>query len=169
MIKENGVYIMESAEIIGKVSIGPDSSVWNKAVIRGDDESVTIGKNTNIQDMCMVHPEHDIPMEIGDNVSIGHRAIVHCKKIGSNCLIGMGAILLDNVEIGKYSIIAAGSVIAENRKIPPRSVVMGVPGKIVREANEKDLKLIQNTALQVFNLAVNHSMGKYETHDINIK
>jgi len=142
MIRTNGVYIMESAEIVGDVTIGEDSSVWSHAVIRGDDSTIRIGKNSNIQDMCVIHTEHDIPLEIGDNVTIGHSAIVHCRRIGSNCIIGMGAMLLDNAEIGEYCIVAAGAVVTEGQIVPPNSLVMGVPGKVVRDLQESDIRRI---------------------------
>jgi len=162
MIKENKVYIMESAEIVGNVKIGENSSVWNKAVIRGDESSIRIGKGTNIQDMCVIHSERHIPMAIGNNVTIGHSAVIHCRRVGSNCLIGMGAMLLDNVEIGEYSIIAAGTVVAENTKIASRSVVMGIPGKVVREANDEDVKRIESAAQDYLRLSKSHHEGKYK-------
>jgi len=162
MIKENKVYIMESAEIVGNVKIGENSSVWNKAVIRGDESSIRIGKGTNIQDMCVIHSERHIPMAIGDNVTIGHSAVIHCRRVGSNCLIGMGAMLLDNVEIGEYSIIAAGTVVAENTKIASRSVVMGVPGKVVRETNDEDIKRIESAAQDYLRLSESHHEGQYK-------
>ena len=161
MIKKNEVYIMESAEIVGDVTIGENSSVWNKAVIRGDEASIRIRKGTNIQDMCVIHAERHIPIEIGDNVTIGHSAIIHCRIVGSNCLIGMGAMLLDNVEIGEYSIIAAGTVVAENTIILPRSVVMGVPGRVVRETTDEDIKRIENSAQDYLRLSKSHNEGKY--------
>jgi len=85
MIKKHDFFIMESAELVGDVTIGKDSSVWNKAVIRGDESSIRIGKRTNIQDMCVIHAERHIPIEIGDNVTIGHSAVIHCRRVGSNC------------------------------------------------------------------------------------
>jgi carbonic anhydrase/acetyltransferase-like protein (isoleucine patch superfamily) len=162
MIEKNGVFIMESAEIIGDVTIGENSSVWNKAVIRGDESSIRIGKGTNIQDMCVIHAERHIPIEIGDNVTIGHSAVIHCRRVGSNCLISMGAMLLDNVEMGEYSIIAAGTVVEENTKIPSRSVVMGVPGKVVRETNDEDIKRIESAAQDYLRLSKSHHEGKYK-------
>ena len=162
MIKKNGVYIMESAEIVGDVIIGEFSSVWSKAVIRGDESYIRIGKNTNIQDLCVIHAENDIPIEIGDNVTIGHSAVIHCRKVGSNCLIGMGAMLLDNAEIGEYSIVAAGTVVTENRIIPPRSLVMGVPGKIVREINDDDVKRIISSSKDYLRLSRSHYKGRYK-------
>ena len=165
MIKENKVYIMESAEIVGDVTIGENSSVWSKAVIRGDMSSITIGKGTNIQDMCVMHADRHTPIEIGDNVTIGHSAVIHCRRVGSNCIIGMGAMLLDNVEIGEYSIIGAGTVVAENTKIPSRSVVMGVPGKVVRQINDEDIERIKSATQDYLRLSKSHHEGTYKkTH-----
>ena len=162
MIRKNKAYIMESAEIVGDVRIGENSSVWCKAVIRGDLSSISIGKGTNIQDMCVMHADRKAPIEIGDNVTIGHSAVIHCSKVGSNCIIGMGAMLLDNVEIGEYSIIGAGTVVAENTKIPSRSVVMGVPGKVVREINDADIKRIESAAQDYMHLSKSHYESKYK-------
>lgn len=161
MLKRDGVYIMESSEIIGDVKIGENSSVWSKAVIRGDDSTIRIGKNTSIQDMTIIHTEHNIPVEIGDNVTIGHRAVIHCRKIGSNCIIGMGAIVLDNAEIGDYSIVAAGALVTENRIIPPRSLVMGIPAKIVRKTKDKDIKRIEEAVQDNLRLSKSHYEGSH--------
>jgi len=162
MIKKDGVYIMESAEIVGNVKIGENSSVWSKAVIRGDESSIRIGKSTNIQDMCVIHAESNIPIKIGDNVTIGHSAVIHCRKVGSNCIIGIGAMLLNNVEIGEYSIIAAGTLVTEDTRIPPRSLVMGIPGKIMREINSEDIKRIENAARDYLCLSKSHYEGQYK-------
>jgi len=161
MIKRAGVYIMESAEIVGDVIIGEFSSVWSKAVIRGDESYIRIGRNTNIQDLCVIHAEHGIPLEIGDNVTLGHSAVIHCRKVGSNCLIGMGAMLLDNSEIGEYSIVAAGSIVTENIIIPPRSLVMGVPGKIVRKITDADVERIISSSKDYLRLSISHYKGVY--------
>jgi len=164
MIKKADVYIMESAEIMGDVRIGKDSSVWNKVVIRGDEAYVQIGNSTNIQDMCVLHTEHDIPLEIGDNVTIGHGAIIHCKRIGSNCIIGMGAMLLVNAEIGEFSVVAAGTVVVENKIIPPRSLVMGVPGKVVREIDGENIKRIKHATREYMRLSKEHYEGRYKKY-----
>lgn len=161
MIRKAGVYIMESAEIMGDVFIGESSSVWSKAVVRGDESYIRIGRNTNIQDLCVLHAESGIPMEIGDNVTIGHGAVIHCRKVESNCLIGIGAMLLDNSEIGEYSIVAAGSIVTENTIIPPRSLVMGVPGKIIRKINEDDMKRIMSSSKDYLRLSTSHYNGMY--------
>lgn len=162
MVKKDGVYIMESAEIIGEVTIGEHSSVWSNAVIRADDAAIKIGKNTNIQDMCVIHTDPGRPLEIGDNVTIGHGAMLHCRRIGSYCIIGMGAVLLDSVEIGEYSVIAAGTVVTENKKIPPRSLVMGIPGKIVREIKDEDIERIEHGAQDYLRLAKAHYEGYHK-------
>ncbi len=162
MIKKDGVYIMESAEILGDVKIGEHSSVWSKAVISADGSPIRIGKNTNIQDMCVIHTDPGMHLEIGDSVTIGHSAVIHCRRIGSNCIIGMGAMLLDNVEIGEFSIIAAGAVVAENKRIPPRSLVMGIPGKIVREINDDDIKRIENAVQEYLHFARSHYEGHHK-------
>ena len=147
---------MESAEIMGDVRIGKDSSVWNKVVIRGDEAYIKIGNRTNIQDMCVLHTQHDIPLEIGDNVTIGHGAIIHCKKIGSNCIIGMGAMLLVNAEVGAFSVVAAGAVVVENKVIPSRSLVMGVPGEVVREIDDENIKRIKHATHEYMRLSKEH-------------
>lgn len=162
MIRKNGVYMAETAEVLGDVSLGENSSVWNKAVIRGDDSYIRIGSNTNIQDMCVVHTEHNIPVEIGDSVTIGHGAIVHCRSIGSYCIIGMGAMLLDNAQIGEYSIVGAGAVVTEGQIVPPRSLVMGIPGKVVREIEEVNIRRIEKAAQDYLRLAQEHYQGKHK-------
>ncbi len=162
MVQKDGAYIMESAEIIGEVTIGEDSSVWSNAVIRGDGSPIKVGKNSNIQDMCVMHTDPGRPLEVGDNVTIGHGAVLHCRRVGSNCVIGMGAMLLDNAEIGEYSVVAAGTVVTENKKIPSRSLVMGVPGKIVREINDEDIERIGHAAQEYVRLAKAHHEGYYK-------
>jgi len=132
-------YIHPKAEIVGEVSIGEGSSVWAFAVIRGDEGRIRIGKNTSIQEQCIIHGEDT---EIGDNVTVGHSAVVHGAKIGSNVLIGIGAIILDQVEVGDWVIIGAGAVVPPKMKIKPNSLVLGVPAKVARELNEDDKKLV---------------------------
>ena len=132
-------YIHPKAEIVGDVSIGEGSSVWAFAVIRGDEGRIRIGKNTSIQEHCIIHGEDT---EIGDNVTVGHSAVVHGAKIRSNVLIGIGAIVLDEVEVGEWVIIGAGAVVPPKMKIKPNSLVLGVPAKVARELNEDDRRLI---------------------------
>ena len=140
-------YVDESAQLIGDIVIGEDSSVWPNAVIRADVFHVRIGAQTNIQDNCVLHVETDLyAVELGDRVTVGHNVILHGCHIGSRCLIGMGAVILNNVEIGEGSIVAAGAVVPEDTVIPPGSLVMGIPGKVRRQINEDEIKRIERGA-----------------------
>lgn len=151
IIHEN-TFIAESADVMGDVIIGEGSSIWYSVVVRGDIENIKIGKYTNIQDNSTVHTETDIPTEIGDYTVVGHNAIVHGCKIGDNCLIGMGAIVLNNAVIGDNSIIGAGSLVTEGKVIPPNSLVMGIPGKIIREVKEEEIENIRKNAMRYYDL-----------------
>jgi gamma-carbonic anhydrase len=130
-----GVFIAPGAVVIGDVEIGEGSSVWYNTVIRGDVGRARIGKNTNIQDLCMLHMSTGrSDLIIGDEVTVGHRAILHGCVIEDRCLIGMGAIVMDNAVIGRGSIVAAGAVVLENTVIPPGSLAAGVPAKVLNTA-----------------------------------
>jgi carbonic anhydrase/acetyltransferase-like protein (isoleucine patch superfamily) len=139
--------------IIGDVSIGEDSSIWFGAVIRADVESVTIGKKTNIQDNATVHVNHDTCTIIGDEVTIGHNAVVHACTIGDRCLIGMGAVVLDNAEIGEGSVIGAGALVTQGKKYPPRSLIIGNPARAVRTINDEQYQQLIISAETYVNLA----------------
>jgi carbonic anhydrase/acetyltransferase-like protein (isoleucine patch superfamily) len=130
---DSSAYVDTSAQIIGDVHVGPESSVWMNVVIRGDVNHVRIGARTNIQDLTLVHVMRDThPTTIGDDVTVGHSAVIHGCTIEDRCLIGMGAILLNGCRVGTGSIIAAGSVVPEGMQVPPGSMVMGVPAKVKR-------------------------------------
>jgi carbonic anhydrase/acetyltransferase-like protein (isoleucine patch superfamily) len=133
------VYIAPGVQLIGDVTIGRESSVWFNSVLRADNAQIRIGERTNIQDGCTLHVDPETPLIIGKRVSVGHNAILHGCTIGDGALIGMGAIVLNGAEIGEQSLVAAGSLIPEGKKIPARSLVMGSPGKVVRELTEEDL------------------------------
>ena len=139
-------FIAETAALIGDVTIGEDSSVWYGAVIRGDCSSITIGRGTNVQDNAVLHTEAGRPLTIGDNVTIGHGAVVHCACVGSNTLIGMGAILPDGAVIGDHCIIGAGAVIKENAAVPSGSMMVGVPAKCVRELTPAQIAFLDGTS-----------------------
>jgi len=130
--KVNDWYHAESAVILGDVSIGAGSSIWFGAVLRGDDAAIRIGRRVNIQDLTMVHPDPEVPLVVDDDVTVGHRAILHCARIGSGTMIGMGATLLSGVEVGENCLVAAGAVVPPGSIIPPGSLVRGVPGKVAR-------------------------------------
>ncbi|MBU5306828.1 gamma carbonic anhydrase family protein [Clostridioides mangenotii] len=142
-IGEN-VFISETASIIGDVKIGKNCSIWYNAVLRGDGESIVIGDNTNIQDGVVLHG--DYITKIGNNVTVGHKALVHGATIGDNTLIGMGAIVLDNAIIGANSIVAAGSVVTSGKKFPDGVLLMGIPAKVVRELTKEDIEENKSSA-----------------------
>ena len=133
------VYVDPQAVVIGDVAIGEDSSIWPCAVLRGDYHSIRIGARTSIQDGCVVHVQgEEYSATVGDGVTVGHRAILHGCTVESNCLVGMGAVLLNGSKIGTGSIVAAGTLIPEGMEVPPGSLVMGVPGKIRRTVTEAE-------------------------------
>ena len=136
-------YIDDAAVVIGDVAIGEDASVWPGVVIRGDVHWIRIGARTNIQDGSVLHVMRDLyPLTLGENVTVGHGVILHGCMIESRVLIGMGAILLNNVRVGEGSIIAAGTLVPEGTQVPPRSLFMGHPGKLRRELTDRDLESI---------------------------
>ena len=131
--------IADNATVVGDVRLGKDVGVWFSVTIRGDDESITIGEDSNVQDNTCIHVDLGAPLVIGRGTTIGHGVILHGVEIGDYVLIGMGAIILGGARIGEYSLIGAGTLIKENAVIPPRSVVLGVPGKIVRQVTEAEM------------------------------
>ena len=136
-------YVDESAQVIGDVHIGADSSVWMNVVIRGDVNIIRIGNRSNIQDGTIVHVMRDThPTRVGHDVTVGHAALLHGCTIEDRCLIGMGAQLLNGAEIGSDSIVAAGTLVTEDTKIPPRSLVMGRPGKVKRPLTDAEVASI---------------------------
>ena len=152
-----GVFIADTARVIGDVQIGADSSVWFGSVLRGDVGSIRIGVRSNIQDLSMLHMSLGISNTvIGDDVTIGHRVIIHGAIIGDGALIGMGAILLDNVEVGAEALIAAGTVVTGGTKIPPRTLVLGTPGKVVRELREIEWRQGRELAARYVEVARAH-------------
>lgn len=147
-----GTFVAETAVIVGDVTIGRDSSIWFNAVLRGDVNTITIGDRTNIQDGAVIHTlydgsPHPSQTHIGNDVSVGHNAVIHGGIIGDNCLIGMGAIVLDNAEIPSGCIIAAGALVLSNAKLEPDSLYAGVPARKIREVTpEQREQIIKRTA-----------------------
>jgi carbonic anhydrase/acetyltransferase-like protein (isoleucine patch superfamily) len=140
-------YVDASAQVIGDVTIGPESSVWMNVVLRGDVHRIHVGRRSNVQDLTMVHVMNDThPTHIGDEVTIGHGAVVHGCTIEDRCLIGMGAIILNGASIGTDSIVAAGTLVIENMRIPPRSMVMGSPARVRRELSDSEVASIREYA-----------------------
>lgn len=145
-------FVAENAQIIGNVELGEHSSVWFGAVLRGDVNKIRIGKNSNIQDNSVLHGTETNSTSVNEGVSVGHGAIVHGCRIKSNCIIGMGSVILSGAVVGENCIIAAGAVVKENENIPPGSLVAGVPAKIMRKLTEKDIEKIKNNALEYLRL-----------------
>jgi len=151
---EKNVFVAPSADVIGDVKIGENSSIWFGAVIRGDVNSIHIGKNTSIQDLSMVHVTHYTKEDrsdghstyIGDNVTVGHRVMLHGCVIGNACLIGMSATILDGAIIGQESLVGAGSLVTQNKIFPPRSLIMGSPAKVIRELSDKEVESLYLSA-----------------------
>lgn len=148
------VFVAPSADIIGEVSVGSGSSIWFGCVVRGDVNSISIGENTNIQDLSMIHVTHytrenrsdGFSTIIGDNVTVGHRVMLHGCVVEDACLIGMSATILDGAVIGKESIVGAGSLVTKNKKFPPRSLIMGNPAKFIRELNDDEVASLYKSA-----------------------
>ena len=155
-------FIDDSAQVIGDVEIGEESSVWMCVVIRGDVNRIRIGRRSNVQDGTIVHVMKDThPTVIGDNVTIGHGAIIHGCTIEHQCLIGMGAILLNGVHVGTGSIVGAGAVCREGMRIPTNSLVLGVPGRVTRETTPEERERISFTVNAYLSLQEEHRAGKY--------
>lgn len=141
------VFLTEGVRIIGDVEIGEDSSVWYNSVIRGDVHFIRIGKRTNIQDLSMLHVTHNkYPLIIGDNVTVGHSAVLHGATIRNCVLIGMGARILDRSIVNNYSLVAAGAVVREGFEVPEGTLVAGVPAKIIRDLTQEEHAKLEESA-----------------------
>jgi len=153
-------FIHPHAVVLGDVSLGARVSVWPTAVIRGDSDRITIGDDSNVQDGTIVHVDDGVPTTIGKRVAIGHRAIVHGATIEDDCLIAMGAVLLNHVHVGTGSIVGAGAVCREGMLIPPNSLVLGVPGRVTRSTTAKDRDRIKRTVESYLELQERHRRGE---------
>ncbi|HZD43481.1 MAG TPA: gamma carbonic anhydrase family protein [Methanomicrobiales archaeon] len=150
-------FIASNATILGDVTLDQQVSIWFGAVIRADKDRVGIGRRSNVQDNAVIHTSSGHPVEIGEDVSVGHGAILHGCAIGDRVLIGMGAIVMNGAIVGEDTIVGAAALITEGTKIPPRSVVLGVPGKVIRETTEEERAHILENAIGYHRLA-----GKYQ-------
>ena len=143
---KDSIVICPGAQVIGDVELGSDVSIWYGAVLRGDTDSITIGSRSNVQDNCVVHCTKGFPVEIGENVSVGHGAVVHGCKLDDNVLIGMNATVLNGAHISKNSIVGAGAVVSEGKEFPEGSLILGVPARAVKELSDEQIQSIQNNA-----------------------
>jgi carbonic anhydrase/acetyltransferase-like protein (isoleucine patch superfamily) len=154
-------FIHQAAIVCGDVTLGSRVSIWPTAVVRGDTDAIVIGEDSNVQDGTIVHVDHGVPTTIGKRVAIGHRAIVHGATIADDCLIAMGAVLLNGVTVSTGSIIGAGAVCTEGAAFPPNSLVLGVPGRRIRETTAEDRERIRRTVESYLQLQEEHRRGKY--------
>ena len=154
----------EHAIVIGNVSLGARVSVWPTAVIRGDSDAITIGDDSNVQDGTVIHADEGVPTTIGKRVAIGHRAVVHGSTVEDDCLIAMGAILLNGVHVGAGSIVAAGAMCPEGMKIPPNSLALGIPARVIREVTSVERERISKTVSAYVQLQSEHRSGKHQPY-----
>ena len=156
-------FIHPTAVVLGDVTLGKRVSVWPTAVLRGDSDVIVIGDDSNVQDGSVIHADEGIPTHIGNRVAIGHRAIVHGARIDDDVLIAMGAVLLNGVRVGSGSIIGAGAVLPEGKRIPENSLVIGVPGRIVRQTTSEERERIKRTVEAYLELTKQHSAGRWKS------
>ena len=143
---EGGAYVARGATVTGDVTFGEDANVWFGCVLRGDDAPLVIGRRTNVQDLTMIHADPGVTNVIGEEVTVGQRCVLHGAEVGDRSLIGMGAILLGGSKIGEETIIGAGAVVKENAVIPPRSLVVGIPARVVRQVTDEQVEGILRSA-----------------------
>ena len=144
-------WVAPNAVVIGDVTLEKNTSIWFNATLRGDIENIRIGEGSNVQDGSVLHTDPGYPLKVGKDVTVGHLVMLHGCTIGDNSLIGIGAVILNNAKIGKNCIIGANTLITENKKIPGNSLVVGSPGKIVRQVTEEEIKLIKDNAVRYQN------------------
>lgn len=154
-------WIAPSAEVMGNVILKENASVWYGCVLRGDNDPIIIGENTNVQDLSVIHTDIGAPVTIGANVTIGHRVILHGCEIGDDTLIGMGSTILNRVRIGRNCIIGANALIPEGKEIPDNSLVMGAPGKVIKDVSEMQL--------QVIKMSAHHYVENWQRHKAGMK
>jgi carbonic anhydrase/acetyltransferase-like protein (isoleucine patch superfamily) len=154
-------YIAPGAVVTGDVVMAAGVNIWFGCVLRGDLSRITLGPRVNLQDGTIVHTDHDEPLTLEEGVVVGHRATLHGRHIGRDTLVGMGAILLSGCEVGAECLIAAGTLITERRRIPPRSVVMGVPGKVIREVSDEDLQRTLAISAHYLEMAQRYAAGAF--------
>jgi carbonic anhydrase/acetyltransferase-like protein (isoleucine patch superfamily) len=154
-------YVASNAIIRGDVEFGAGANVWFNCVVRGDLARVTLGQRVNIQDGCIIHTDAGQPLHIEEGVVAGHAAVIHGRRVGRDTLVGMGALLLSGCEVGEECLIAAATVVTEGRRIPPRSVVMGVPGKVVREISAEEIERTRTICAHYLELAQRYVRSGY--------
>lgn len=152
----DSAFVAPGAYLIGAITLGEQASVWYGAVLRGDTEPVSIGARTNVQDGCILHADPGFPAVVGEDCVVGHRAVVHGCEVGDGCLVGMGATILNGAKISEGSIVAAGALVSEGKEFPPRSLIVGVPARRVKEVTGEQAKEIARGAETYVERAAGH-------------
>ena len=155
----DGCFVAPNATLIGKVRLEQDASVWFGAVLRGDTESIHVGKGSNVQDQAVLHADPGFPLRIGKDVTIGHLAMLHGCVIGDGVLVGIGAVILNGVRIGEQSLVGAGALVTEGKEIPPRSLVVGSPAKVVRTLGDTQVQGLRLNAAHYVENAKRYQAG----------
>lgn len=161
-LPESFFWVAPNATLIGKVELEENANIWFGSVLRGDNELIHIGKNSNIQEGCTLHTDMGFPLTVGNNCTIGHNAILHGCTIGDNSLVGMGATVLNGAKVGKNCLIGAGALVAEGKEIPDNSLVVGMPAKPVRQLDEDAVKQLQASAMHYVENAKRFAAGLKE-------
>jgi carbonic anhydrase/acetyltransferase-like protein (isoleucine patch superfamily) len=160
-------FLAPGAIVVGRVTLGRSANVWYNAVLRGDSEAITIGDESNVQDLTLIHADPGFPCVVGKRVTVGHRAILHGCTIEDECLIGMGAIVLNGVHVGNGSVIGAGAVLVEGMEVPPGSLVLGVPARLVRSVDDAMRARIDHAWRHYIAEAQRHRAGDFPVHRLS--
>lgn len=155
----DSAWVADSAQVMGQVELGADSSVWFGAVVRGDTDRISIGKGTNIQDASVLHADHGKPLTIGDNVTVGHQVMLHGCTIGDESLVGIGAVVLNGARIGRNCIVGAGALVTEGKEFPDGSLIVGAPAKVVRQLTEAQVAGLKASAAHYVNNGRRYTSG----------
>jgi carbonic anhydrase/acetyltransferase-like protein (isoleucine patch superfamily) len=154
-------YVAPGVVVAGDVVLAAGVNIWFASVVRGDLARITLGPRVNIQDGCILHTDHNVPQDVEEGVVVGHGAVLHGRRVGRDTLVGIGARLLTGCEVGPECLIAAGALVTEGRRIPPRSVVMGVPGRVVREITAEELERTRAICAHYLEMAQRYARGAY--------
>jgi carbonic anhydrase/acetyltransferase-like protein (isoleucine patch superfamily) len=152
-------WVADSAQVVGNVNLAENSSIWFGVVARGDTETLTIGRGSNIQDNSVLHADPGVPLVIGENVTVGHQVMLHGCRIGDGTLIGIGAIVLNNARIGKNCIVGAGALVTEGKEFPDGSMILGSPAKAVRQLSDEQIEGLKRTAAHYVDNARRYRLG----------
>ena len=155
-----GAWVADSAQVIGQVELGENASVWYGTVIRGDVEKIRIGRNSNVQDLSVLHADFGVPLVIGDNVTIGHQVMLHGCTIGDGALIGIQAVVLNNAKIGRNCVVGAGAVVTEGKEFPDNSLIVGSPAKAIRTLDADQIARFQTIPQHYVENALRHAKRK---------